>query len=115
MSQSNTNCPECGRKPGFRHGRTCPRGITAVRKIQALARSNRKRLLWTKGPMTVRIRKWAPMRDLWNPGVPFVKPPKDWYAGGFPGRCDPNGKLPGPVQTFMEQMAIIVKDAQNGP
>ncbi len=104
MSQSKTECPRCGRQPGERHGGVCPRS-TAQRKrmdsVLTIAPKGRWPGKYAQFKFEVaRPTKLRPHRTeihvAFNPGVPMVKPPKPWNAGGVPrgpvdGRLSPVG------------------------
>lgn len=111
MSEAKTICPHCLRVPGEQHDKKCPRSQRSMQLRQSAARAPRARLLWCKGITSVKVSRWRPARTLVNPGVPFVKPPKPWYAGGLPGSGGP-ANASGPVLDFIKQMERIVKDSR---
>lgn len=111
MSQSKTICPRCERPPGGVHEHECPRS----RFAQALLRKTLDRpprMVWTKGIMIFHDRKTGKTRTVRNPGVPFVQPPKDWYAGGIPGHTPGSPDLPEDVQAFIDDLGAVVQAAR---
>ena len=91
MSQSRQTCPLCGRAPGTRHLPECARSRDAQRELAA-SLAKPPRLVWpAKGPVHASVPAESRIRgrymkrvDTFNPGVPMVKPPKPWTAGGLP-------------------------------
>jgi hypothetical protein len=96
MSQSKTICPLCGRPPGGVHGHGCPRCPERLRALDAaLARPPRgiwpgkDALFHGSVAMPTKLRpKRRVSFEVFNPGVPMVKPPKPWTAGGLPRHKD---------------------------
>ncbi len=111
MSQSKTTCPICERPPGGIHEHECPRS----RFSQVLLRKTLDqppRLIWTKGIMIFHDRRTGRTRTVRNPGVPFVLPPKPWFAGGIPGKQPGSPDLPDNVQAFIDDLAELVQAAK---
>jgi hypothetical protein len=86
----------------------CPRSSGEQKKLRVKLKS---RLFWTKGPMLVKAGRWRMPVAMYNPGVPYVKPPKPWYAGGLPGRGGPDN-MKEEVSDFVNQLRDVVKAAQ---
>ncbi len=83
MSESNTDCPFCGRQPGERHPRKgCPRGRQRAVQAECRAAARRRTLCWAKGPIAYRL-PGTDARLTYNPGIPFVRG-DNWRAGGVP-------------------------------
>jgi len=102
MSESRTPCPQCNRPPGGIHNDFCPRSTVSRQILDDWAvKAGRPRILWMKGPIAVRLPGSRRTKIVYNPGVPFVKPPKPWYAGGVPRDADA-------LDVFLKQMGVKV-------
>lgn len=100
MSESVTSCPICNRPPGRVHRDSCPRSRLAQRDLDAQLESvGRPRIFWLKGPMAIRPPGSRRTKILYNPGIPYVKPPKHWRAGGVPRDTDA-------VEEFLRQVGV---------
>lgn len=108
MKESKTECPSCARPPGGEHRDECYRSRVSRKKAGKRARRE-PRLLWAKGATSLRKEGSEPVM-IYNPGVPFVKPPKDWFAGGLPGGGGPDNMSP-PVRDFIDKITQVVKGA----
>ncbi len=94
MSQSKTICPHCGRSPGGRHSDWCARSQASRRALDtwaAAASAPRGRWPGKYAQFSFEVAKPRRLRpnrteigEAFNPGVPMVKPPKPWTAGGVP-------------------------------
>ncbi|KKN48578.1 hypothetical protein LCGC14_0651650 [marine sediment metagenome] len=90
----------------------CPRSSSEQKKLRVGFKPiSRGRLFWTKGPMLVKAGRWRMPVAMHNPGVPYVKPPKPWYAGGLPGRGGPDN-MKETVSDFVKQLRDVVGAAQ---
>lgn len=84
MSESKTPCPLCDRPVGGVHEDFCPRSRPMQQALaDEMAKRGQPRMFWTKGPMVVHRPGLRP-KVVFNPGLPYVKPPKPWTAGGLP-------------------------------
>jgi hypothetical protein len=99
-SQSKTSCPLCDRPPGGVHNDFCPRSRVMQRDLDAqLEIAGRPLVFWAKGPIAIR-RGWRKkIKIIHNPGVPYVKPPKPWYAGGKPRDAEA-------LEIFLKHMGV---------
>lgn len=98
MSESRVACPQCSRPPGGIHSDFCPRSTVSRQALDDwAAKAGQPRILWTKGPIAYRSPGSRRVKFTFNPGVPFVKPPKPWYAGGVPRDTDA-------VETFIKTL-----------
>jgi hypothetical protein len=87
--QSREPCPICHRAPGGVHDDICPRSKKSHLALdEHMADLGQSRLLWTKGMMGIRkpSRWFGKGKTEWihNPGLPYVRPGRNWTAGGFP-------------------------------
>jgi len=81
VSQSRTVCELCGRAPKTPHEDHCPRSNKSRRRLDAEIRDAlAPKLLWAKGPQISLLTNEIVV----NPGIPFVKEGKPWFAGGLP-------------------------------
>ena len=66
------------------HEHECPRSRASTRKLAwRMLELGQPRCLWTFGDQVVFV-PGKGNQITHNPGVPYVKPPKPWYAGGKP-------------------------------
>ncbi len=86
VSESLADCPFCNRVVGGIHYDDCPRSSARMKALRAeCARRMTPRLLWAKGHLTVRNTATGDVRELLNPGVPYVRPGNFRFLGGKPG------------------------------
>lgn len=88
-SQSKRACPICHRVAGDVHDDICPRSKESHRALdERMADLGHSRLVWTKGMMGIRrpSKRFGKGKIEWvhNPGLPYVRPGRNWTAGGFP-------------------------------
>lgn len=90
VSESLTDCPFCSRVVGGIHYDDCPRSrasMTALRR--GCARRITPRIVWARGHITIVNQVTGDRRELFNPGVPYVRPGSPPYIGGKPhGKVD---------------------------
>ncbi len=107
VSESLTDCPFCNRVVGGIHYDDCPRSSARMKALRAdCARRLTPRLLWAKGHLTVRNAATGDVRELLNPGVPYVRPGNFRFLGGRP-----HGKA-AEVKAFEEDALLILRPAQ---
>ncbi len=82
MSESKKICPVCARPPGGTHDNQCPRSRVAVGKLREACRVV-PRWFWIFGSQIVRTPDEGEQIS-YNPGVPYVRQGKKWWAGGKP-------------------------------
>ncbi len=115
MSQSRTVCPHCERAPGRVHHSSCPRSRES-RAALAASLHREPRVIWpglhtqfkyeVAKPTMVRPNR-TEIREAFNPGVPMVRPPKLWTAGGLPR--GPVRNPAAPVQGDRRVLALAFK------
>ncbi len=96
MSASNTKCPYCARLPGERHEATCCESSRSMHFKAIIEKVRTGNMVWPGKNMMVKGNVTQPdgsvqQVKVWNPGVPMVKPPKPWTAGGLPSGRDAKG------------------------
>ena len=100
MSESKTDCPFCGRRPGTTHAHGCSRSRATIRSTAYdCAQKARPRQTWIFGPHVVFV-PGKGNQITFNPGVPYVRK-KPWYAGGKPAGAEEKTKA------FMEKLEDI--------
>ena len=91
MGQHKRVCEACHRKPGYPHDDLCPRSRVQQRRLyaQMKALGTSRWFYISTGAFQVKrtgffSRLLGLSKPAENPGIPWVKPPKPWYAGGWP-------------------------------
>ncbi len=109
VSESLADCPFCSRVVGRVHFDDCPRSRASMKALRfAAAQRLTPRLLWAKGQLRIRNTATGDMRELLNPGVPYVRPGNPPYLGGKPhGKADE-------VKAFHEDALSILRPTKEG-
>jgi hypothetical protein len=83
LKESRTECPICARVPGEQHTNDCPRSMRQIKALQLNGRPRRYPCYLSKGAYVLPNGK-----EVYNPGVPWCRPPKKWFEGGLPSGLD---------------------------